>query len=93
MKCTNCGASLEADEVTCDACGKNVIRSKEDLNRVDPKSTAIIGWALFAVGALTMFFVIGNMNLLSLSGLDFVVPVALLVLGGGTVLYSRSLRK
>ena len=93
MNCTNCNAPLQEDEITCEACGRNVIRSKDDLNKVDPKSTAIIGWALFGVGALSMAFVIGNMNILSLSGLDFVVPTGLLAIGTGTVLYARSLKK
>lgn len=93
MKCSNCQAELGADEITCGSCGKNVIRSKEDLNAVDARSTAVIGWSLFTIGALATIFVIGNVNLLSLSGLDFVVPTALLVIGSGTILYARSLKK
>lgn len=93
MNCAHCNQELKSEDIVCGSCGKNVIRSKNDLNKVDPKSTAIIGWALFAVGALSMVFVIGNMNLLGLSGLDFVVPTGLLAIGTGTVLYARSLRK
>ena len=93
MNCTNCNASIQEDEITCEACGRNVIRSKDDLNKVDPKSTAIIGWALFGVGAFSMLFVIFNLGLLGLSGMDFVVPVGLLAIGTGTVLYARSMKK
>ncbi len=90
MKCAHCENDLATDELTCGSCGKTVIRNKEDLNRVDHRSTAMIGWAVFAVGALAFIFVIVNMNVLGLSGLDFVVPTALLAIGTGTVLYARS---
>lgn len=93
MNCAHCNAELQSDEMTCGSCGKSVIRSKEDLNRIDHRSTAMIGWAVFAVGAITFVFVIVNMNVLGLSSLDFVVPTALLALGTGTVVYSRNQKK
>ena len=92
MKCESCGASLEAEEIICGNCGKSTARTAEDLQRVDPKSTAVIGWAVFAIGALALIFVIINLNVLGLSGLDFVVPIGLLATGTATIVYARSLK-
>ncbi len=68
-------------------------KSKDDLNRVDPKATAQIGYALAAIGAVALVFVTINMNPLVLSAVDYLVPVVLLVLGSGIIFYARSQKK
>ncbi len=69
------------------------MQSREDLQRVDPKSTAAIGYSLAGIGGVAMFFVTINLDVLTLSGLDYLVPVVLLVLGIGTIIYARGLKK
>jgi hypothetical protein len=63
------------------------------LHRVDPKSTAAIGYSLAGIGGVAMFFVTINLEVLTLSSLDYLVPVVLLVLGTGIVIYARRLKK
>jgi hypothetical protein len=93
MKCEYCQAELAAKDVVCSSCAKNVVRSKDDLQRVDPRSTAAIGYSLAGIGGVTMIFVTINLEVLILSGLDYLVPTVLLVLGIGTIIYSRGLKK
>lgn len=63
------------------------------MQRVDPKSTAAIGYSLAGIGGVAMFFVTINLEVLTLSSLDYLVPVVLLVLGTGIVIYARRLKK
>jgi xanthine/uracil permease len=93
MKCEYCQADLSPQDIICGSCSRNVVQSKEDLQRVDPKSTAAIGYSLAGIGGVTMFFVTINLEVLTLSSLDYLVPTVLLVLGIGTVLYARGLKK
>ena len=69
------------------------MQSRADLQRVDPKSTAAIGYSLAGIGGVAMFFVTINLEVLTLSSLDYLVPVVLLVLGTGIVIYARRLKK
>ncbi len=93
MKCANCQTENELSELSCIKCGKSLARTKEDLERVDPKSTEAIGIAVGSMGLIGLFFVTLNMNALELSGLDYLVPVLLLVVGTGIISYARSLKK
>lgn len=93
MKCARCSAQVETTDISCGQCGKSLAKTRDELQRVDPKSTAAIGWALFAIGVIAMVFVIANFEVLVLSGLDFVVPIGLLVAGTGTVAYARKLKR
>lgn len=93
MKCEYCQAELSPKDVVCTSCAKNVVSSKEALQGVDPRSTAAIGYSLAGIGGVAMFFVTINLDVLTLSGLDYLVPMVLLVLGTGIILYARGLRK
>lgn len=93
MKCEYCEADLAPKDVVCLSCGKNVIKSKADLQGVDPRSTAVIGYSLAGIGGVAVIFVTINLNVLALSALDYLVPVVLLVLGTGVVFYAKRLKK
>jgi len=93
MKCVNCQSENDPIELSCTQCGKSLARTKEDLERVDPKSTAVIGYALGGLGFVALFFVTINLNVLALTSLDYLVPIILIVLGGGIVVYARSMKK
>lgn len=93
MKCEYCKADLAVDDVVCLSCARNVVNSKARLQGVDPRSTAAIGYSLAGIGGVAMFFVTINLNVLALSGLDYLVPAVLLVLGTGIVVYARGLKK
>jgi hypothetical protein len=93
MKCASCQTENESQELSCIECGKSLARNDEDLQKVDPKSTAAIGYALGGIGFVALFFVTINLNALSLSGVDYLIPMVLLVLGTGIVLYARGLKK
>jgi len=93
MKCASCQTENEPQDLSCIECGNSLARTEEDLQKVDPKSTAVIGYALGGIGFVALFFVTINLNALSLSGLDYLIPMVLLVLGTGIVIYARGLKK
>jgi hypothetical protein len=80
--CPHCSAAITQHDFRCPACGKLTAKSREDLNRVDPRVSRGIGWSLIAVGLLGFAFVIANSGTSWFSGLDFVGPIALCVAGG-----------
>jgi hypothetical protein len=89
MKCINCGEAVPKTELNCPACGTIAARSKADLQKTDPGMTKGIAWALIAMGVLGLVFVIANSWTDWYSGLDYVGPVGLLLLGGA-VLFAAS---
>ena len=93
MKCASCQTDNDPKELSCTECGKSLARTQDDLQSVDPKSTAVIGYALGGLGFVALFFVTLNLDALTLSGLDYLVPMILVVLGVGIVVYARSLKK
>jgi hypothetical protein len=92
MKCKNCGAQVPANELNCLDCGAIAARTKADLQKTDPAMTGAIGWALIAMGMFGLIFVIANAWTDWYSGLDYVGPVGLLLIGGA-VLYAVSRKK
>ncbi|CAB4901607.1 unannotated protein [freshwater metagenome] len=90
MKCTNCGIDVPANDLNCPDCGAITARTKADLQKTDPAMTQGIAWALIAMGVLGLAFVISNAWTDWYSGLDYVGPVALLLLGGFTFFVARS---
>jgi hypothetical protein len=92
MKCKNCGAMVPAKELNCPDCGTIAARTKADLQKTDPAMTSAIGWALIAMGVFGLIFVIANAWTDWYSGLDYVGPVGLLLIGGA-VIYTASRKK
>jgi len=92
MNCKNCGEAVPKDELNCPACGTIAARSKADLQKTDPAMTKGIAWALIAMGVFGLIFVIANAWTDWYSGLDYVGPVGLLLLGGVT-LFTASRKK
>ncbi|NBU23717.1 MAG: hypothetical protein EBS38_07420 [Actinobacteria bacterium] len=81
MNCPHCNAEISEHDFNCPSCHKLTARTREDLNRVDPRVTRGIGFSLIAVGGLGFVFVIANSWTDWFSGLDFVGPLALLLAG------------
>ena len=89
MKCKNCGAYVPKDELNCLECGTIAARTRSDLQKTDPAVTKGIAWALIAMGLMGLVFVIANSWTDWYSGLDYVGPVGLLLLGFGILLTQR----
>ncbi|CAB4639334.1 unannotated protein [freshwater metagenome] len=89
MNCKNCGLAVPKDALDCPSCGTSAARTKADLQKTDPKLNKGIAWALIAMGLLGLIFVISNSWTDWYSGLDYVAPVALLLVGGGALLTTR----
>lgn len=89
MKCKNCGTDVPANELNCPACGSIAAKTKADLQKTDPGMTKGIAWALIAMGVLGLVFVIANSWTDWYSGLDYVGPVGLLLIGGVVLLVKR----
>jgi uncharacterized membrane protein YvbJ len=86
MICRNCGEAVPKDELNCPSCGTIAAKSKADLQRTDPAMTKGIAWALIAMGIFGLVFVIANSWTDWYSGLDYVGPVGLLLLGGAVMI-------
>ena len=82
MKCSNCKAEIAETDLNCPNCDQLTARTKEDLQRIDPKVNNAIAWALIAMGLMGLVFVISNSWTDWYSGLDYVAPVFQLVIGG-----------
>lgn len=89
MTCPHCNAAITESDFNCPSCGKLTARTREDLQRIDHKSTKAIGWGLVGVGALGFVFVISNSWTEWFSGLDFVAPAAILAAGFGTLAWAK----
>lgn len=89
MKCQNCGEAVPQNELNCPACGSIAARTKADLQKTDPGMTRGIAWALIAMGVFGLIFVVANSWTDWYSGLDYVGPVGLLLLGGAVLLTTR----
>ena len=89
MKCKNCGANVPKDELNCLECGAITARTRADLQKTDPAMTKGIAWAVIAMGLMGLAFVIANSWTDWYSGLDYVGPVGLLILGTGVLLTQR----
>ena len=81
MKCTKCSAELSANDLNCPSCDQITARTREDLQRIDPKVSKAIAWSLIAMGLLGLIFVIANSWTDWYSGLDYVAPISLLIVG------------
>lgn len=92
MTCKNCGFAVPEGDLDCPNCGSIAARTREDLQRTDPAMTKTIAWALIAMGVFGLIFVISNSWTDWYSGLDYVGPVGLLVIGGVT-LFTASRKK
>ena len=92
MTCNNCAEPVPEQELNCPSCGAIAIRSKADLQKTDPGMTRAIAWALIAMGLGGLVFVIANSWTDWYSSLDYVGPVALLLIGGA-VLFQTARKK
>jgi hypothetical protein len=81
MKCTNCQAKLAETDLNCPSCDQITARTREDLQKVDPKVNRAIAWSLIAMGIGGLVFVIANSWTDWYSGLDYVAPISLLIVG------------
>jgi len=81
MKCTNCQAEIATTDLNCPNCEHITARTREDLQRIDPKVSKAIAWSLIAMGILGLIFVISNSWTDWYSGLDYVAPISLLIVG------------
>jgi hypothetical protein len=82
MKCPNCQATIAETDLNCPSCDQITARTREDLQKIDPKVNKAIAWALIAMGLMGLVFVVSNSWTDWYSGLDYVAPVFLLVVGG-----------
>lgn len=85
MKCTKCQAELAETDLHCPSCNQITARTREDLQKIDPKLNKAIAWSLIAMGLLGLVFVISNSWTDWYSGLDYVAPILLLVVGAGAL--------
>jgi uncharacterized membrane protein YvbJ len=92
MNCKNCGDTVPKNELNCLSCGTVAARTQADLQKTDPAMTKGIAWALIAMGVFGLIFVIANAWTDWYSGLDYVGPIGLLLLGGVT-LFTASRKK
>lgn len=81
MKCKECSAPISEFDTNCRSCGKLTAATREDLQKSDPRTTKAISWALIVMGLLGFVFVIANSWTDWYSGLDYVAPASVLLVG------------
>lgn len=86
MECKECYEPISEFDTNCQSCGALTATTREDLQKVDPRSAKAISWSLIVMGALGLVFVIANSWTDWYSGLDYVAPVGVLAVGVITLL-------
>ena len=89
MTCPHCNEAISPTDYDCAACGKPVARTREELNRIDIRTSKGIAWALVGMGLAGYVFVIINSQTDWFSALDFVAPTAVLLAGLGGLLWVK----
>ena len=89
MTCPHCNEAISTTNYDCAACGKPVARTREELNRIDVRTSKGIAWALVGMGLAGYLFVIINSQTDWFSALDFVAPTAVLLAGLGGLLWVK----
>ena len=89
MTCPHCNEAISPTDYDCPACGKSVARTREELNRIDVRTSKGIAWALVGMGLAGYLFVIINSQTDWFSALDFVAPTAVLLAGLGGLLWVK----
>ena len=89
MTCPHCNEAISPTDYDCAACGKPVARTREELNRIDVRTSKGIAWALVGMGLAGYLFVIINSQTDWFSALDFVAPTAVLLAGLGGLLWVK----
>ncbi|MCF8524398.1 MAG: hypothetical protein K9G07_03320 [Aquiluna sp.] len=89
MTCPHCNEAISPTDYDCAACGKPVARTREELNRIDVRTSKGIAWALVGMGLAGYLFVIINSQTDWFSALDFVAPTAVLLAGLGGLLWAK----
>lgn len=88
MKCTQCKQTLAKDTDACPNCGQ-ATANRMPPGEFDRKTAGAIAWALIAVGLLGFGFVVANSWTDWFSGLDFVAPSMLLVIGLASLYWAK----
>ena len=81
MECRQCSTALNEHDYDCPKCGALTTRTKEDLQKTDPRSTKTLAWLLLALGVAGVGFVIANSGTDWYSPLNFIPPAMVLVAG------------
>ena len=90
MECRQCSAPLHEHDYNCPKCGALTARTREDLQKTDPRTTKTLAWLLLALGVAGVGFVIANSDTDWYSPLNYIYPA--MVLAAGTVAMISGLR-
>ncbi|MDG2496786.1 MAG: hypothetical protein P8M68_01220 [Aquiluna sp.] len=90
MECRQCSADINQHDYNCPKCGALTARTKEDLQKTDPRTTKALAWLLLVLGVAGVGFVIANSATDWYSPLNFIPPAMVLV--AGTVAMISGLR-
>jgi hypothetical protein len=89
MNCPHCDAAISPTDYNCPSCDKLVARTREELNRIDIRTSKGIAWALVGMGLAGYAFVIANSQTDWFSALDFVAPTVVLLVGLGSLMWVK----
>ena len=90
MECRQCSAPLHEHDYNCPKCGALTARTREDLQKTDPRTTKTLAWLLLVLGVAGVGFVIANSDTDWYSPLNYIYPA--MVLAAGTVAMISGLR-
>lgn len=89
MNCPHCDVAISPTDYNCPSCDKLVAKTREELNRIDVRTSKGIAWALVGMGLAGYGFVIANSQTNWFSALDFVAPTVVLLVGLGGLIWVK----
>lgn len=89
MYCPKCQTKNNRSDLACSKCKAPINKARDAAHPADPQVVKMVAWSLVAMGILGLIFVIVNSGQDWHTWLDYVGPVALLLVGGGALLNQR----
>lgn len=85
MRCPNCDAENSSSVAICSNCQTPINKTRDEAHAADPRVAKMVSWSLITMGVLGLIFVIVNSGQSWHTALDYVGPIALLLVGGGSL--------
>ncbi len=89
MNCPHCDVAISPTDYNCPSCDKLVAKTREELNRIDVKTSKGIAWAMAGMGLAGYAFGLATSPTDWFSALDFVAPTVVLLVGLGGLIWVK----
>ena len=87
MTCPNCGKEVLEQAISCGSCGEKLPSRAARPQEIDQKTASGVAWTLVVMGVLGFGFVVANSWTDWYSGLDYVGPGLLIIVGVANLIW------